>query len=179
MKAPKALCRLWGKTFIERALAAVDLPSVSRCAVVLGHEAKRIAPHVLTGDIVIHGGWRSGRTGSIKVGLAALGVGFDAILIHQVDFPLVDAGVVRTLVKACSDDAMFCIPTYRNRRGHPLLVCSSMVAEIQALDDDAPLRDLLRRHQARGRLVPVETPGVLINVNDPNELARVAASLTG
>lgn len=72
------------------------------------------------------------------------------------------------------------IPTYRGKRGHPVIFPSTIYAELLALPENAPenasknigARAVVRAHSADVVEVPVNEEGVIINLNDPETLRR-------
>jgi CTP:molybdopterin cytidylyltransferase MocA len=109
-----------------------------------------------------------GMLSSIQVGLAALGgapaLRDDRLLVSPADLPLLAAATVAALLRTA---APLVVPTYRGRRGHPLLLSGELVAEIEQLDPAVGLRQLLERRRCDVRELPVEDPGVLLDVDTP------------
>ncbi len=59
------------------------------------------------------------------------------------------------------------------RRGHPVLVHRRLVAELQKLPATGQARDVIRRHRPETRYVPVEDPGVLRDIDTPDDYASL------
>jgi molybdenum cofactor cytidylyltransferase len=64
------------------------------------------------------------------------------------------------------------LPVYRKKRGHPLLIDLKYRREIAALTPDAGLRGLLRKHPDDILEVRVSCPGVLKDIDDPDDYGR-------
>jgi CTP:molybdopterin cytidylyltransferase MocA len=118
---PKALLRIGGTTFLEHVSALVRRPGVGRLIVVLGHDAPRVAAAVPASSIVvINEAWAEGMLSSVHAGLAAAeGDGADAVLLHPVDHPLVEAATIDRVIAALQDGARIAVPSHDGRRGHP------------------------------------------------------------
>lgn len=110
---------------------------------------------------------------SILAGLVALGgapaLRHDRLLISPADLPLLTAETVAALLRARSPLA---VPTYHGRRGHPLLLAGELIPEIEELDPAVGLRQLLERRRADLRELPVQDPGILLDVDTPQEYAE-------
>jgi molybdenum cofactor cytidylyltransferase len=187
MGMPKALAVFEGRTLLAHAL---EMPLVARfgdVVVVLGHDAEAIAPVVAAQGVryVVNPVPDRGRTGSVQTGLRALGPKIEAAFVQPVDCPVVREETYLALCAAMGD-ADVAVPTLvrrgageEPRRGHPPLVAARWFPRILAAAADAPLRELLEGPGMRRRLVPVEDPGVLVNVNRPEDLRNLPSSGRG
>lgn len=174
---PKALARLEGRTHVERIIAALAEAGVDPIRVVVGADRDRIQPAVPPQATVVHNdGWRLGRTGSLKAGLRTVQLD-DAFIVWPVDHPLATATTLQALLRA--SDGSVRIPTHRGRRGHPTWFAASLREEVLALGDDQPLRDVVHRQARRVREVPVDDPGVLLNLDTPDDLKKAEDYLRG
>src|SRR5687767_10513451 len=92
---PKALLTLEGVSFLARAVAVVSRPGVEVVCAVLGHEAARVereAGPLPPVDLVVNPAHESGMLSSLLCGLDhAEARGAEAVLIHPVDHPRVEA----------------------------------------------------------------------------------------
>jgi putative acetyltransferase len=119
--------------------------------------------------------WADGRATSIRAGLDA--VRTDAALVWPVDVPLPGAKVVRTLLTARAADPgkLAWVPSFADRRGHPLLIARAAFPRFTALAPDASARDVVRALAAEGALahVAVDDESVLLDMNTPSEHAAL------
>jgi CTP:molybdopterin cytidylyltransferase MocA len=184
MGSPKALVRFEGRPLLEHLLAAPLVREFGDVLVVLGHHADALRP------IVARLGYRSvlnpdpdrGRTGSVQTGLQALPAAIRAVFVQPVDCPMILPETYLALATAIGSEDV-AIPSYRGKRGHPPLFSAALIPRILAAGPDQPLRDLLQgpvgrlsksSHEVRCRLVEVDDPGVLVNVDRPEDLAQLA-----
>jgi CTP:molybdopterin cytidylyltransferase MocA len=63
------------------------------------------------------------------------------------------------------------IPCYLGKHGHPPLVSAAIFPPILSAGADAPLRELLQGPGIRRQIVAVNDPGILLNLNSPEDLA--------
>ncbi|MGP8075606.1 MAG: NTP transferase domain-containing protein [Thermoplasmata archaeon] len=169
---PKALMSLRGTPAVRR-LAEICLSrGFEPVTVVVGPHRGPIA-HELRGldvEIVSAELWYEGRTASIHAGLEAIPEDRD-VLLWPVDHPFVAPSTVDALVQARAEDALavWFIPSFHSRGGHPVLWRSSVRAEVLDLRSDAPLRSLLPEFGVQVRRVAVNDPGVVANVDTPDD----------
>lgn len=108
--------------------------------------------------------WGVGATRSADGWLVALG-----------DMPAVPPEVIRALAETLAAGASIVAPEYRGRRGHPVGFARCWLPELLALEGDRGGRDLIAAHPDRLRLIAVDAPGVLLDVDNPEDLVRSSA----
>ena len=99
----------------------------------------------------------------------------DAWLLAPADHPALDVDVVRQLCVAYARQPgqTILIPTYEGRRGHPALLRWRHAAGIRALPPGEGINAYLRLHAAETLELPVTDPGVLVNLDTPEDYARL------
>ena len=117
-----------------------------------------------------------GMSASITAGLAALPEDVDGALICLGDMPAVSAGILDRIIAAFDPGrgAEICVPTYRGKRGNPVLWSRSFFAEIRGLQGDAGARRLIGEHAGVVREVPLDDASILFDVDSPEVLAQVS-----
>ena len=177
MGSPKALIPYHGLTFVEHLLAATRLPRIGETRVVLGAGADVIRGQlpVKESQIVLNDAWESGPLSSIQAGLRSLPEeGVEAALICPVDHPLVTLRLIGAIVAAFDRSGKaIVLPTYLGRRGHPVLFASRLFSELMGAPLDVGARAVVRGHRGEIEEVPTEEEGVVLNLNDPEALARL------
>lgn len=127
---PKALCRLGGHSFLERAVSLFVPGGVTSCFVVTGHAHEEVAAHAdsLGVQAVHNPAYAEGMFSSVRVGLAQVAAEdvFHGCFVLPVDIPLVPSTVIHELLKAwhlCDnpEDNIF-IPAIHGLTGHPPLL---------------------------------------------------------
>jgi len=131
----------------------------------IAHELRHLAVELVDSEL-----WYEGRTASVRSGLEAIPSDRD-VLFWPVDHPFVSESTVDVLMRARESDplAVWFIPTFEGRGGHPVLWRSTVRADILDLRSDAPLRSLLPEFGVQVRRVAVNDPGVVANVDTPEE----------
>ena len=181
MGRPKQLLPFGDRTVlqcvVENALAA----EVGPVLVVLGHRAEEIAGSLggRPAGVVVNAEYRRGMLSSVQAGVrAALPLlaepGCRGFLFCLGDQPHVGPETFRRVAgTAAAAGRGIVLPTFAGRRGHPAAYAARFAAEILALGPDATLRDLLSRHPDEVLDVPVTDAGVLLDMDTPEEYARL------
>lgn len=114
---------------------------------------------------------------SVQVGLAALPSTCRGALLALADQPQIQVSVVRQLVDTFqdSDYGKLVVPSFRKRRGHPVILPRWLWPEIMALGRADTLRSVFQKHRDHIRYVVVDTPSVLADI-DTLEQYRAAVN---
>ena len=151
MGGPKALLTLDGETFLARVARLLFRPGVDRVTAVVGHEADRVLreaalpPDVAT---IVNLRYADGMLTSILAGLDhAEAAGADAVLVHPVDHPLVEAATVDAVVAALVQGATIAVPSHGGRRGHPGGFARTAWTALRGAAPDEGARGVLARHR--------------------------------
>jgi molybdenum cofactor cytidylyltransferase len=174
MGFPKPLLPYQGSTFLAHLLATLE-GQVSPLVLVLGAQAERIRAAVRIPDTVIvaiNENYAAGQLSSLQVGLRALPPEVEAVMVALVDHPCVDGALVARLIAAWHEKRPpVLIPTYKERRGHPMIFSRELFGELLEAPLDQGARAVVRRHTVLH--VPVETEGILHDLDDPETYRKV------
>lgn len=177
MGEPKALLRLHGETFLERAidiLAEGGCDSVS--AVLAPGEAARQPGEIARrkGAIPVENPLPDAeQIDSLRVGLASLPDAVEAAVVLPVDHPLAEARTVREIIRAFRASGQPIIrPVYNDRPGHPVLFARALWEELAepALDEGA--RDVIHAHAEEILDVAIGDRGVSVDIDTPDDYRR-------
>jgi molybdenum cofactor cytidylyltransferase len=116
--------------------------------------------------------------GQLTSVLAALGAldrpGVTGMLVCPVDVPLVRPSTVATLLSRFADThAPIVRAVHHGRHGHPVLFSRSVFDELRRADRAIGARSVVRAHADRLLNVEVDDPGVLRDVDTPEDYARL------
>jgi molybdenum cofactor cytidylyltransferase len=169
-----------GSTFLARVVQAMAVGGtdgvlvVTRPGDVAVHaEARRIGRVTCTSIHVIDNpAAEAGQLSSILRAIGSLPERTAAILVLPVDMPLVRASTVTALLETFrATGAPIVRAAHAGRHGHPVLFAREVFAELRGADPAVGAREVVR---SRGALdVPVDDPGVLLDVDTPAEFARI------
>lgn len=176
MGGPKALLALEGETFLARVAGRLRRPGVERVTAVIGHEADRVRREAASpADVamIMNPHYAEGMLTSILCGLDdAEDAGADAVLVHPVDHPLVEADTVDAVVAALSRGATIAVPSHGGRRGHPAGFARRAWAALRAAAPDEGARGVLARHPEWIEHVPAGEE-CLLGVNTSEDYERI------
>ena len=161
-------------------LDAVAGSSIDETVVVLGAGSDRVRGAVsLTGVRVIENPrFGEGMSSSLRAGVSALSPTTDAFFVVLADAPFVRSTTYDALRSARErTGARIALPTYRGARGNPVLIDRTLRDEVDRISGDRGCRELRFRHPSEVVEVPVDDPGVLVDVDTPEDVARVRTAL--
>ena len=99
--------------------------------------------------------------------------GADAIVVLPVDVPLVTASGIRALCTcAAAGGAAILRSASGGRHGHPVLFTRQVFDELRQADPDLGARAVVRADRSRVVDVEVGEPGVLVDVDTPDDYRR-------
>jgi molybdenum cofactor cytidylyltransferase len=168
-----------GTTFLERICSICEEVGADHRCVVVGepHRAATAAEASRLGIEVVHNPDPSrGMSSSVALGFGHALACFDdeSALLWPVDHALVRATTIEGLLAVAAADRIV-IPGYAGRGGHPTLFGRGLWDELRRCDHEPDgARSVVRRDSERVERVTVEDPGVLADVDTPEDLAEIA-----
>jgi molybdenum cofactor cytidylyltransferase len=143
---------------------------------VTGHEADAVRRALAGLDVrfVHNPDFGDGMSTSLRAGLTAAGP-VDAALICLGDMPRLRGRHLDAVIEAfrAGDPDEIVVPVHDRKRGNPVLWPSRYFAEIAALSGDVGARALIDRHADHLRLVAIDDPAILVDVDTPDALAEL------
>jgi molybdenum cofactor cytidylyltransferase len=177
----KPLMELGGEMLLHRVLAGLQASgAVGPIIVVTGHRGREVAAAVAEMEMVQtveNKGYAEGEMlSSIRAGLSAVPAGAAGVVLTLADHAAVRAETVGSLVEEFQKSRPpVVLPVYRGRRGHPLVIAAELLPEIRALGASETLRTVIHRHLSEAKLVAVDDPGVVEDLDTPEDWARAEA----
>ncbi|MCI0354613.1 MAG: nucleotidyltransferase family protein [Acidobacteria bacterium] len=182
MGQEKALLNYRGVSLLAGAIESLR-PHTEMVIVVAGRNADAISPVVYAAGsfLVINPEPERGQFSSLQVGLQEiLNRGRDAAIVLLVDRPPPDRETVRQLREAylqrTTEGIWVVVPEYAGRHGHPIVVGREMIEAFLRAPATASARDVKNSLPGRVAYVPVDDPLVAVNINTPEDFARLNAS---
>jgi molybdenum cofactor cytidylyltransferase len=176
MGRPKALLPYREGTFLEHLMEVTRDPRIEMTRVVLGAGAEtiRAVANLDPSVVILNPEWEKGQLSSIRAGLRSLdGVDLDGMILCPVDHPLVSALLVSELVtKFYELKNAIVLPTYKGRRGHPVIFSKQLFGELLSAPEETGARAVVWAHAGEVLEVPTDEEGVILNLNDPDMLKR-------
>lgn len=110
-----------------------------------------------------------GMFSSIQEGIAT--VSGDALLVLPGDMPYIRPETVRLILDTWQLRRGIVSPRYRGKRGHPVAMPVDFRDEIRATNVSATLHEVIKKHLDVRSDLDVDDPGVLRDVDVPDDLA--------
>lgn len=185
MGRPKAALPLGpGHTVLSRGVTSLLDAGVTRVVVVAGAHplaVREALAHVTDTRVAVvdHPGWAAGQLSSLVRGLDEVdGPDVGGVLTTLVDVPLVSPDTVRTLLRAWQGSgAPIVRPARRGVHGHPVLFDRRVFAALRAADPAEGAKPVVRAHAGALLDVEVDDDGAFVDLDDPEDYARVLSML--
>jgi molybdenum cofactor cytidylyltransferase len=96
----------------------------------------------------------------------------DGWVIALADMPAIRPATVAAVAAALAAGAPLAAPVYRGQRGHPIGFARRFRDALTALTGDRGGRDILAQHAQELRLIEVDDPGVLLDIDHAADLEK-------
>ena len=176
-KTNKLLVAVNGVPLVRR---VVDSAAASACegvVVVTGYEDSQVEAALQGSDVktVRCADYAEGLSASLKTGIGALPEDCDAALICLGDMPDVTRAHMDRLIAAFDprERRSVCVPTFRGKRGNPVLWDRRFFSELVELRGDVGARHLIGAHADWVCEVPMDDNGILTDVDTPKALEQL------
>jgi molybdenum cofactor cytidylyltransferase len=128
-------------------------------------------------ELLTHAGLRTvvseraheGMGESLKTAIAATREA-DAWIVALADMPFIRPATHLAIERALRHGAVIAAPAYQGERGHPVGLSGRFRDDLLALEGDAGARFILKNNARDIRLVEVDDPGVLKDIDTPADL---------
>jgi molybdenum cofactor cytidylyltransferase len=111
---------------------------------------------------------------SIRMGITQLSAEIETFFVWPADHPAVSGETLTELARQAAAGRVV-LPVYRGRRGHPALVGGELLPEIARIPASHGLRWLWRTRPEVLKEVIVEDPGVLLDLDTPEDYEALRA----
>jgi molybdenum cofactor cytidylyltransferase len=180
MGSPKALLPYNDQTFLEHLIEITRHPKISAQRVVLGAGAEHISnvAGIESSMTVLNPDWEKGQLSSMQAAIRAFAsTPMDGLLFCLVDHPLITSALVNELIeKFYRNGKQIVVPTYKGRRGHPVIFSTMLFDELLAAPHETGARAVVWNHAGDVEEVPTEEQGIILNLNDPDTFTRAVGN---
>jgi len=166
-------------TFLSAAIRSLSL-STDFVLVVAGNNEANLAPiaYANAATVIRNPDPNRGQFSSLQIGLQeVLNRGRDAAIITLVDRPPAPAEVVQMLrerFEAAPQNIWAVVPEFEGRHGHPVVAGREMMERFLREPVSGNAREVEHRYQEHIEYVTVSEPCVTLNINTPEDYARLA-----
>ena len=176
MRSPKALLPFRGRTFLENILDSISRTAIHAPCVVVGHHRKEIQERLSLPFVVFNPDYEKGMVTSLQAGIRALPKGTSGAFLFLVDHPVVDPGTIEAMIEHLAPNRIV-VPVFEGRRGHPVLFASEILQEILDLPSSQGANIVVRKNPERIVEVSVNAPGILIDIDTPEDFEKLRSEL--
>jgi CTP:molybdopterin cytidylyltransferase MocA len=179
MGRPKQLLPVNGTPAVRRCAEVILQAGLRDVVVVTGADSAAVEEAIggLPVRIVRNDRPGSEMIDSVRLGLQAVADPVSSLLLCLADHPLIlPATISRLVAEGASLPHLIVIPVHQGRRGHPTLFPRPIINEVHS---GRTLRDVIGEHAGSLRLVAVDDPGVVLDMDTPEEYqhaARISSS---
>jgi molybdenum cofactor cytidylyltransferase len=179
----KLLEDLNGRPVIRHVVEHASASHLDRILLVSGYRAAEVCVAAGTVESLYNPDYENGLSSSLKIGLAAIKEDCAGAFILLGDMPFVPADTIDRMIEAINT-APACValvPVVEGEWAHPVVIKSELFAEIMSLSGDKGARAILKAHQDRVLLWPVNDRSLLIDLDTPDalQLARQTSDFSG
>ena len=176
MGRPKALLPIDGQTFIEKIVGALRQAGLENIVVILGHNAEAMRQKIahLPVTLLVNPDYKAGQLSSLQVAVRHLATDENcrAMLVHLVDHPYIDAGLVNLLIRRFEDSRKpIAVPRFHGKRGHPVIFARSLFDELLNAPIDQGAKAVVNAHRNETVELDTEDEGITLDIDTP-ELYR-------
>lgn len=168
----KQLLPLGRTTMVEQAIDNLLNSKVNEVIVVLGYRAEEIIKKIATRPVKIEVNpiYHQGMSTSVITGLKLVDDGARAVMLALADQPFIDSQTINRLIdEFCDHNKGIVIPTYRSRRGHPVIFAIKYKEELSGLKGDTGGRQIMEHHPDDVLEVAVASPGINIDIDTTDD----------
>ncbi|MFP6595807.1 MAG: nucleotidyltransferase family protein [Dehalococcoidia bacterium] len=182
MGTPKPLLDWFGAPLIQRQIEALIDGGIDKVIAITGNRAEDVES-VLTSlfpvsstDSKVHAvrntAYLSGKTTSVKAGLAALPDDVDTIVLLAVDQPRPSWLIREVLESHKANGTLISSPVFDGHGGHPLVFDGSLLAELEAITEEGQgVREIVRAHADSMNRLPIDSPIARLDMNTQEQAA--------
>lgn len=177
MGSPKQDITLAGKKVLDHVVDSFLSSKVAEVVVVVrpGIAWQRSEKGLKT---VVNSRPSTGISGSLRLGLRALGLRSRAVVVGLGDKPAVLPSTIDRLISAYeSSGSSMVVPTFRGTRGNPVLFDRGLFPLMLRLRGDSGAKRLMEKSPHEVLEVPVEDEGVLVDLNAPGDIRKLEGIL--
>ena len=175
MGSQKLLLPFGKSTVISHIVNQITNSKATKTYVIVGHEAEQVTEALSDEPVtIVHNPeYESGMLSSVRAGIQNIPDEYDSVLIALGDQPSITTKLIDEIILCFSESKKkIIIPKYNDKRGHPILLSTSLKNEILTNFDDVGLRGILRAHESDLYELIVSDHSVVSDMDYPEDYQR-------
>jgi molybdenum cofactor cytidylyltransferase len=168
MGVQKLLLPLGGRPIVQWVVDAALASKAAETIVVVGHDGALVAEALKDRPVnaVANPDYAAGMSTSLRTGLLAMADDRDGAVILLGDQPFFTPGLLDVLIDRFAQTRKAVVrPSVGGRPANPVLMSSALFPEMLEQRGDVGGREVIARHLAEVCLVPVDDPGVVVDID--------------
>jgi molybdenum cofactor cytidylyltransferase len=168
----KQLMPFENSTIVEQAIDNLLGSAVDEVIVVVGYMSEDVTKAIAAKPVkvVINPDYKQGMSTSIIAGLKSVHSRVQGVMLALGDQPLVNSQTINRLIKEFyNHDKGIAIPTYRGRRGHPIIFAIRYKEQLLGLSGDVGGRQITKDHPDDILEVAVDSEGVIADFDTKDD----------
>ncbi len=167
---PKALLKVGAETFAKRIVSIMHSVGIQNLTLVAGPHYEEIRKSADDLAVVFNPQYELGQFSSLQTGLRHVPGGTEFVLVWPVDQPLVRKETISELLETARREGNpVTVPVYEGKKGHPVVYNSETITKILSMEPSHTGKELFEYFDGRISLVEVNDPGVLIDIDTPED----------
>lgn len=172
---PKSLLALDGIPLIQRHLIALREAGLDQIVVVTGYHYEAIEAALVDQAVrvVRNPEPQRGQQSSVRLGVSALGRGFDLVMVVLADQPLIDVADHDELIQAFTHrpaGAGVLYPQVGDQRGNPVVFSGEVIQTMLDSGNDADFRRFIDEHPGMVYRYPTSNKHFIVDLDTPEDL---------
>ncbi|PPR15226.1 MAG: Nicotine blue oxidoreductase [Alphaproteobacteria bacterium MarineAlpha9_Bin3] len=172
----KLLIKIKNKSMIQKIIESSLESMINNTVVVLGHDSENLLKLLNNKNIttIINKEYKNGQSSSLQAGISALPEDCDAAIILLADMPDITPSIINQLIVNYnpSENKSIIIPTYKNKRGNPVLIDREFFPDILLINGDKGAKDIIKANKKYIKEIPQKESFVLKDIDTKEDLAN-------
>jgi len=161
-----------GRPLLAATLASIPANFSTRIVVLRPDDAALTAALRADWQIVHAAAADQGMGFSLQAGLAAVPADCPGVVVALADMPNIAESTWRAVATALASERLV-VPRYQGQRGNPVGIGRNFFPELAHPEGDSGARALLQRHPAAVHWLDLDDPGILLDLDHPDDLYRL------
>lgn len=173
MNSFKPLLKIGSISMIHRIIQTFEQAGITLIVLITGNKAEILENHVASKNVIClrnENYEHSDMLESAKIGLRFLEDKCEQVLFTPVDIPLFTKNTVEGLIRC---NAKLASPICQGKKGHPLLIHTTLVPKILKYHGDSGLKGAINEDSWQLTLVEVEDQGILRDANTEEDFKEL------
>ncbi|MBD3225297.1 MAG: NTP transferase domain-containing protein [Caldithrix sp.] len=174
---PKVLQSFKGQPFLTRISQPLNTLDLNPIILVLGYKARwlqQALPQSHISQIIINEQFDYGQFSSLQSAVRIMPEPISGLLVCLIDQPHLHPSTYERIVhKARHQPECIIIPKYQQKKGHPVYLPKVLMDDILKAPPESRLDTMIKKRQNVMRLIEVDDPGILQDIDTPSDLQRI------